>query len=640
MLLICSMKKVILDRMNRLKNFWRSCAALAAILLSTPIFAQHYGMQQLIPAGHWLYDSIYALQADAGITSLADNAPLTAAELRMYLQSVPYEKLSDTGKKLYDTTKEFFSTPSWGINFGPVRASLNVVVKPELLYKSNSDIPWPFGRAGVSMERTATGTLDSSDKDHPKINWTKNSDGNFSRLEKFEYGSASNCMGNDLLEPLGRLELALSVGDYLTMEVDPCIAKNFWGMADGDNFVNIPLDYNQVEFYWPFTAYASAGKYWDKGVGLNVSVARQGLQIGRTQTGSVIYNSTFQTDFYAQINLYSRHVKYNLDVAQMSKDRYLYLHYIEAAPFKWAKLGFAEGTLINAPFELRFLNPFMIMHSLGIWSDGDYDKDPLDAKLYGESHVAAYMAFSLDIVPCRFLRIYALYAQNEIQSKVELGSANGRSFPDSFGVQAGVEVTLPEGRNDGFWTFTLEGIYTTPFCYVKQEATGSLMSWRYDMHKNGSMPICSWIGTPFGPDSIGAQTRAVYTKPRKWSCELQYLFLAHGANSFNLFGNYVEIDGVKYYTYYPSVLRRLRKEYSDSELGLDNSDAKKIAREHKLSGTVEFTNAITVKGSYKINRHLDAAAEATVVFVVNSGNKSGAFDAGVTLATSLKYTVF
>ena len=93
------------------------------------------------------------------------------------------------------------------------------------------------------------------------------------------------------------------------------------------------------------------------------------MRVGKTQTGSVIYNSTFETDAYVQLNFYSPHIRYGMYVAEISKDKFMYIHRIEARPFKWIRLGVLEGTLVARPFEFRFLNPLMIMHSFGAWRE-------------------------------------------------------------------------------------------------------------------------------------------------------------------------------------------------------------------------------------------------------------------------------
>ena len=205
-------------------------------------------------------------------------------------------------------------------------------------------------------------------------------------------------------------------------------------------------------------------------------------------------------------------------------------------------------------------------------------------------------------------------------------------MPDSLGGQLGFELNIPE-KDGGYYTLAMEGIYTTPYLYIKQGADWSLYSSRYNMQSNGSTPLCSWIGTPFGPDAAGFQVKFGYERLNRWNAEIQYLFLAHGTNSFGMFGSYFEDkNGDRWWAYYPSVLRRLGI--------LSDDDSEDIARSYKLTGTVQFTNSITLKGYYTFNSHLRADAQAVYQFIINHRNVSGNFEQGIELAVSLTYNLF
>lgn len=668
-------------------------------LMSKGIFAEVYSSQQIIPAGHWVYDAMMFLSNSCARTSFVNNAPLTVAELKLYLDFIPYDKLSASGKDLYQTILVFLSEKkrteksSEGIvPLGEVQFAMNLDLYPEILFKSSCDIDWsfsndytghknsidllygekdvkPFEFSAGSVSITPGYSFDSSGKiywqkehdypiwkneynymffnsitsreiyrkNHKYIDNYASMDPNAVSLTYKEYIkkkgktylASTNFSGSKVGQAFVTIPVYISWGDKIFMEADPCIAKNIWAMSSGNNFSNAPMGGSDLDFLWPRTVYTSFGKSF-RDWGVNFNLSRQGLQIGKTQTGSVIYNSTFETDFYCQLNLYSPRIKYNLDVVQVSDGKFLYLHLIEARPyFDFLRLSVLEGTLIQQPFEVRFLNPLMIMHSFGSWNDYS---DFFEEKIYGESHVAAYMGLQVELTPCKYFRTYLLYAQNEIQSAAEKESANGRAMPDSFGAQLGFELTLPDNRHNGWWIGTLEAVYTTPYLYMKQGADWSLYSERYDMQTNGDSPICSWIGTPFGPDALGAQARFGYSKPSKWSCELDLLFLAHGTNSFGIFDNTVTINGVEYYAYYPSVLYRL------GFLGAE--EAANIARDYRLTGTVQYTNQITAKGSVKLNRHFELNAQGTYSFIFNNKNEEGAFAHGFEAALALEYLLF
>lgn len=624
--------------------FW-----FALFVFSSSLFCQVYSSNQLIPAGHWVYDAIFMLNNETKRTSFATNAPISAGELKMYLNLIPYEKLSENGQKLYDEVSEFLSPETERkskiskIDMGPVYFGFNLNASPSAVFKTNSDIDWSFATdySGNKNSVDSYDILSSENYKNSNINWTdwdenhKDKDGNpigrpTINYSDDEYGAYSGFLGSYGATPFLDLPLYLGWSDYFIIQTGITFAKSFWGMSSDSNFTNIFYNSSDMDFMWPRYSYGSAGKTFEKW-GVNASFGRNGLQIGKTLTGSVIYNSTFDTEGYFQLNLFSPRLKYNLDVVQVSTDKYLYMHHVEARPiFDWIKIGISEATLVQSGFEIKHLNPLMIMHSFGSWEDSDYVSDD-EKNIYGEAHICQYMGVSLEFTPFKYSRLYMLYAQNEMQTFYELGSASANSIPDSLGFQVGFELNIPDSKG-GWWNSAIEGVYTTPFCYIKQGADWSLYATRNDMQNNTSVPLCSWIGSPFGPDALGAQLKVGYVQPRKWSAEFNYLFVAHGTNSFGIFNNTIEIDGKKYYAYYPSVLRKMGL--------ITDEEAEDIARTYVLTGTVQFTNGITLKGTYNFSQNFSLDGRITYSFVINNKNKSGEFAQGLEGSFALKYSLF
>lgn len=605
-----------------------------------------YGTQQLIPAGHWVYDALFMLSNETKRTSFATNAPISVGELKMYLNLVPYEKLSNSGKNLYDKLSGYLGEKAHSVDMGPVYFGFNLNAAPGILYKSNSELDWSFATDYTGHKNSVNGYNILSPEnyrnkaDGSNIDWEEIEKNGKKTDEKYElpkikdsgtgYGAYSGFINSYGSASFAEIPLYLGWSDYFVIHTGISFAKSFWGMESDSNVTNIFYSTDDMDFLWPKTAYGSAGKTFEKW-GVNINFGRQGLQVGKTLTGSVIYNSTFETEGYFQLNLYSPRMKYNLDVVQVSTDKYLYMHSIEARPlFDWIRFGILEATLVQSGFELKHLNPLMIMHSFGSWEDSDYVSD-IEKEYYGEAHICQYMGISLELTPFKYSRLYFLYAQNEMQTPFELGSANANSIPDGIGLQAGFELTIPDKHN-GWWTGTLEGVYTTPYCYIKQGADWSLYSTRNNMQSNSGVPLCSWIGSPFGPDALGFQARVGYSQVSKWNAELDYLFLAHGTNSFGLFNNTIEIDGKEYYAYYPSVLRKMGL--------ITDEEAENIARTYALTGSVQFTNRITAKASYNLARHMSLSGRATYSFIFNNKNEEGNFAHGFEGCLMFEYKLF
>ena len=565
----------------------------ASVLFTALSFAQVYSAQQSIPAGHWIYDSLYYLNLEQKKASVLDNAPLTVSELYLNFQQIDKDELSDSGKQVYEKAESFFERKKFLFDFNGAKFTANAILNPVGVIRTNSDVDWTY----------ASAYTDAGDN----------------------YISTS-AMGTVYTEPVATFPFILDFGELAYISVEPYAgAGPFWALTSDFYAVNIPTGKNGAEFFmWPINANASIGKCFG-GWGAELNVGRQGLEVGRTKTGSILYDSAFQTDFYAQLNLYSPRIKYTMDVAQLDISRYYYMHTAELVPFSWLKLGILEGTLIDGDFELRYLNPLLFMHAFSGWRQYASEEEK---KNYAEAHYCAYFGWSFDITPCKYLRIYGMYAQNEIQSSVELNTDEDYSVPDSFAYQLGTEVSLPLAS--GYFTTALEGIYSTPFCYLKQTQAASLARVR----ESSDAPyvpgrIATWLGTPFGPDALGGQLSAAYDVPLKFKAGAEYLFMAHGTNSFGLFDkrnpNNKELE-----YYYPQAM------YLQGE----DPEVTKAMRTYNLTETIQYTNRISLSGEYYFMKNLSAQAKAAYSFIFNNKGHGGEFAHGLEFTVNAKYSIF
>ncbi len=579
---------------NNLKKLISLIAAIAILPMLS--FAQVYSSRQSIPAGHWIYDALYYMNLEQKKSSTMDNAPLSVDELYLNFQQIDKEALSEAGQSLYEKTEDFFERKKFLFDFNGAKFTTNLILNPVGVIRSNPDIDWSY----------ATSYTDDAD-----------------------YVTTS-AMGSIYTQPVAVFPFILDFGEIVYIDVQPYAgAGPFWALTSDFYAVNIPTGNNGAEFFmWPIDANASIGKTFG-GWGAELNVGRQGLEVGRTKTGSIFYNSTFQTDFYTQLNLFSPRLKYTMDVAQVDVSRYYYQHTAEIVPFSWLKLGIMEGTLVDGKFEVRWLNPLLFMHAFSGWRQ--YSDDEED-KMYGEAHYCAYFGWSFDITPCKYLRIYGLYAQNEIQSSVELNTDYDYSVPDSYGYQLGLEVSVP--AKEGYITTSLEGVYITPFCYVKPTKAATLARLREkDAESYGLGTIASWIGSPFGPDAIGAQFTLDYDNPQKFKTGLGYLFVAHGKNSVAMLGKKNPNGGYDYF--YPSAIY-----LQDKENGIDSAEKTKAMRTLSLTPTVQYTNRITLSGEYYFLKNLSAGAEGSYTFIYNNKGQDGVFAHGLELTLNAKYSLF
>lgn len=554
---------------------------IVIILLSFQLFAQTNN-GYVFPAGHWIYNSLYTLAKEQKVTGFYENSMMTAAELKFYFDELDYDSLSDSGKLLYEKVAALLSPSENGnpaFTFIP-----QLRVNPEVYYKSNDDIPFTF---------------------------------NYNYKDNF-------------------LTLPLIVGfsDSVMMESDIFFGKSHIGAIQNNNYFNIPFREDEPEFMFPRHTYGAFAKVFD-GWGLSFVMAKEGLSIGNTKTGSIFYNNTFETDAYMQMNLFAESFKYSLDIVQVDYSKNLYLHQVEARPWKQFKIGFMEGTQIVGPFELRFINPFMVQHSLSAWNDLNQDDSP-----YGEEKICAYFGFNFDWTPVKNVRIYGIYAQNEIQAPNERDRV-GVLYPNSLGFQLGTDFTIPS-RKDGFWNVSLEGIYTSPYLYYKHTAEASLYRERED--NMSSDMIKTWIGTPLGPDCLAFETGFGYEKLSKWKWNVSYMLTMKGENDFSLFDEKSKPSatctddakrgnpGTEYYSYYPVVAFRLDPSKYD--------ECKEDAQDMWLHGIIQYTNQISAEAEYSFNEMLTASGRCTYTWIFNNNHISDVFEKGLELTFAIKYNVF
>lgn len=140
------------------------------------------------------------------------------------------------------------------------------------------------------------------------------------------------------------------------------------------------------------------------GLGLSSNLGRTGLNFLNTLGGSVFYSDTFETDFFYQLNLFSSFARYSCDVVQISTNRYMYLHQVALRPFKNLKLSMIEGGLLNSAFELRFVNPVVIVHSYH--ARLNYNR----TLPYPDNAYASYLGWYIEYFPMKNLHAYILLA--------------------------------------------------------------------------------------------------------------------------------------------------------------------------------------------------------------------------------------
>lgn len=550
------------------------------LFLSVSLFSQVLNNSQIINSEHWIYDAIYKLGKEQKLASFYENTMLTVGELKFYFNEFDESKLSDSGKVLYKKVYDFLFTDSnllskiskLPITDEVLKLNSNIILSPEFYYKSNPNIDWSF---------------------------------------KYNY-----------LNKAGTVPIQLGISDYIAIETNPFLGKSNLGASRPNNFTNIPVNGEDFEFLFINFAYGCVGYANDKW-GVNLNISKTGLSIGNTNLGSIFYNNTFETDEYIQLNIFTKMLKYSADVIQVDFSKYVYLHQIELRPFKQFKIGIMEASQVVGPFEIRFLNPLMFMHQFSAWNDYDNDNN----NIYSEERFCAFFGINIDWTPIKNVRIYSIFAQNEIQSFVERQDPYGNLYPDSLGIQLGTEISIPS-KKEGYFNIYLEGLYNSPYLYIKHTPDASLYRIRNDnLHPEDK--IYSWIGSPFGPDCFAVQLGFGYENPIKWKCNLFYTFVIKGENDFSIFDN--KTDDGQYFDYYPPVSYNTESKTYDEAL----DDALNMW----MHGIIEYRNQIKLNGEYILNNNFSFNGQIIYSFCFNALHQENRFEQGVEFAISLTYKI-
>ncbi len=552
---------------------------------------------QIIPSDSSIYADFLELQMQNKLLVFTQNTPLSVGELKFYLNQFDYDNMNAYSQSIYERLYEELYEREDITTIPDFELAVHPVINLEGYYKSNDDIPWSFN-----------------------------------------YYFKDNFIS---------LPLDMGYGNNFAMGANLFLGKSYIAAARNDNYWNVPVDfsniadsYKSIEFYFPTFAYAGFGKY-NENWGYNLFISKQGKTIGNTLTGSIIYNSTFETDAFVEFDIYSKAVRFTMDVVQISSnrmdkiqqdntERYLYYHQFDIRLFKNLKFSIMEGSLIANPLSIRFLNPLPFMHQFGGWKNYISPEN----KIYGETNFCADFAVMLEYLPIYNLRLFGIYNQIEMQLPWERSDKWGKYDPNSIGVQLGANYSIAF-ENNSTLQFATEVFYNSPFMYIKQTPSASLYRVRRDMQTGKD--VYSWMGSPYGPDCLGGVVKVSFNSNEKWKTELSYTVVSKGENDFSLFSRMT--GDSKYYEYYPSVCYKL-KEQNESQTTLTNDDLYDIALNMKVSGTPQITHQIKLLGTYFINDNFELNGQFSYNYLINYMHNKNTLKNGIEIACSCTYKMF
>lgn len=420
-------------------------------------FCVSRGGQDLILPGSWVYDALLSIEMEMARVTFSDQAPISISELKCYLDDVDYERLSEPGKKQYNRLEAYILEKNWSWNFGLFSIGTEISVNPEFYYKTNPEISWVY-------------------------DYTKQ-------------------------QALLDLPLKFGIGDYLTVYMGLSCSQNYTAKFSHENHIN---HFFSLETFDPILVhenYLSGGYMWENGVGFNIRLGSGTQSLGNTLMPSILLSEYLTDAPFANLRFFSPIFQYDFNVTQLSRASYFYSHKIQFRFFKKIQLSFIEGVLPYNAFDLRFVNPFGIFHDYTLFKEH-------------AGRVNSFFGAKFSFSPCKYLRIYGLYAQNEHNLPMEHDAT-----PEGNGFQIGGETYVPLKK--GYFHAGIEFYHTLPYLFIKETPNISFAKVFSEMVDNAGT-YYQWMGNPLGPDSIAFQVALGYEMPEVFSVDVAYSFAAKG----------------------------------------------------------------------------------------------------------------
>jgi hypothetical protein len=461
--------------------------------------------QKILHPGDWAYDALAVLSREQGKVFFADSR-ITVLQMKNFLAEIDVNSLSESALAIYDDLVKYLDS-DFPLSFqsDAISMGLDLILQGELYYKTNENNPWIYDA-------------------HSR-------------------------------NPIIQIPLGFSLGTLITAEMDPYFGQNEYAATLHDNYINIPLDpVKQADIHFPKRAYVSAGFPAGEASGLNFSIGIGDNFFGRTQTGSVIISEHMERTVYAQATIYSPVLKYTAQVLQYEVNKYHYMHYLQVKPHGAVSVSLAEGVMVNAPLELRFLNPFTIFHSYESYKTYSnynedlghkknnaeleelWDKNPDGSDVYdrtfdpnNHSRIGSYFGAKAEWQPIKNLRLYGLFVFDVLNLPMKKTHWMEGLYPDALGFQAGTEYSFPV--KGGYWEFGLEGIYTYPYLYIMWDKGWSFYKDVPELDADMDPPLRYWTGSPFGSDTIAGTFRAGFRSTAGWYMGGSFVFSAQGERS-------------------------------------------------------------------------------------------------------------
>lgn len=583
---------------------------LCISLISSTLFGSNLQKTYLLTDDIWIRTD--RLCREAGIIGPTPVSPTTGAEIKMALERLNYNALTQRQKKEYGSLiKELASNDSISISTKYMELDLDGHVNLEAFgfnnlkntYADEFFIPYKDQLPFLAGElHTYFGDILYLD---------------------FQYVFQDSGIGFDVKNE------KLVPGDFfynftnMSMLASPGMDGEWYTM----NFIS-PDHVYSMNVYQPYKVGASLGNSF-----LNLYFGRTRHEMGNGITGNLVIGDNFSYQETLKFSAFSDFFSYYLTLTHFDNVRSItdpdnpnyipqnipssfslngphqnrVMHRFDLNLFNKIRLAINIGGLFvsDSAFDLRLLTPMMLVHN---WSN-NREGIVLAAGDEGNN----IMSFELEWAITNGWSMSAQF----VLDQMKVAGEDDSIVPNAFGLLINAKNTTPlkYGSLDSW----IEAVYTNPYLYLnyKENEDGTpnyFYDWIVGYGTRTRSQEIGYAGHPFGPDTIAIAIGTEYTDFREWSVSGSILYKVHGNNG----------------------IKRNYWNQNDSNRVEEGESYNFITP----TGIPEHTLAITIGGGYEIVENLNIIEKAMTAFQWNYHNQKDVFKASVQFAIGLTWKFF
>ena len=570
-----------------------------AALLAASAFA-YSNQQKIYPVDSDVYKSMETLYILAGKGLPSSAGPWSEAELRLMLERIDRNSLSEAAGKYYDYVESKITsdpktrfTDNLAMQFG-MDADL------ELYYHTDTENTKDYNdwfHSFTDREKFLNFTFETWPTD--------------SFYSYFEFSIANgigkkNDDGKNVMYQNG-------------MTINAPVLNNVLFLKTNNLFFGFDWTFPKRAFV------AAGGDHW------SIMAGRDKLSWGSGETGNLMLSDSFPAHNMIKFSAFFNAFKYsivgtiypfneNVSGQFTSLDGYksLIVHRLEFNLFE-NKVGLVinEACMYwskpDQQFSLAQINPFGFMHNEYVGNNGN-----------------SLLVFEADYTPIAGVNAYAQFAMDEFQ-----GPGEPKENPSAFGLLAGVKGAMTIG--DGILNGSLEFVKTDPFLYLRgmygnpAENNGYGFDAIYRSFIMGYAVVNSkqFITYKYGNDVILFDGKVNYEMPDLFKVGFEAMFMKHGSMSIDSpWGTYTGDDD-------PTPILSTPTTYNV----FDENDYDYATHTVKTVHAVEQRIILSLTGEYQIIKGLRANLAADFLIIKNKNNVENADSTDIQLTVGIRYSI-